>query len=862
MKEYKVLDLRSKTFFCFPICFCIFLIIFCSVIFTNARDDIRFKNFTINVEKHALTNLAQWKKGEILKGEKIIGEFESRENNLGILAFRFGNSYGGKNTELIDFRLKEKNTDEWYYDNLYHADQFLPDELFTFGFPVIPNSSGKTYIFEIESLNGKPGNAITISAFNPVFETKYKYSKAELFHDPGLLFNYLILKFSHYINLTELILIIFLSIIPMILVFILDRFERFGLMLNRYIETIRKIKHLYLLLPFIIFIATFLVSGLFSFISVDPHHDGIMLKPALDVVSGKVLFRDTFTQYGALTTYIQAGALKIFGNYLIVIKLFTALFYALSSVVLWFIWVRIMPRYLATLSCFMLILLGTYLIWIVIPWSSVYSLFFQTLSLYIFIKSIESKQGKQKYLFLSGVAVALTFWCRQPVGIFLFLAYLGYFALKTIKNKFQSISSILKNLAYFISGTVIIHFSFIIWLISNRALNDWFLQSVILPYQFGQRVGKGYLSLEILNDLFPTFMDFLWVLIPIICIIFFIWTIYHFLKERKTNSKRELLLVIILVSLASWTQYYPVVCEWHVYWAAYPMIGVTVYVFYALSMRMCNFNNKNNLHNNHTIIDSYVRIIILLSMFFSVFSPVIIKRIQWGVMRLNDNYLTVNDLSVLKLIRLFPIDKVFYENIYNQLRNYLNKHPDASIITNGPDALYLTFYNQPNNFHPIYINWDDTKNVYPNYTSTLNSYIQKSNPVIIGNSFDLYNGYCQSDISLNARDVSIKYPYEGDNDFMIVDLDRNRYTGINIRIDKGEKKINDIFVEERNLEDKVRSWRMIKKEYYGSMIVTRSGWQNNLIHIELPDILNYKTRVNIKVLFEGDECYLEKELPV
>ena len=40
-------------------------------------------------------------------------------------------------------------------------------------------------------------------------------------------------------------------------------------------------------------------------LGVDPHHDGIMLKPALDVLSGQVLFRDTFTQYGALTTYLQ-----------------------------------------------------------------------------------------------------------------------------------------------------------------------------------------------------------------------------------------------------------------------------------------------------------------------------------------------------------------------------------------------------------------------------------------------------------------------------------------------------------------------------------------------------------------------------
>ncbi|MCS6273708.1 MAG: hypothetical protein H2169_05070, partial [Opitutus sp.] len=65
---------------------------------------------------------------------------------------------------------------------------------------------------------------------------------------------------------------------------------------------------------FDVFIAALiaLVAGLifypFAAIGVDSHHDGIMLKPAMDVLSGQVLFRDTFSQYGPLTTYFQALA--------------------------------------------------------------------------------------------------------------------------------------------------------------------------------------------------------------------------------------------------------------------------------------------------------------------------------------------------------------------------------------------------------------------------------------------------------------------------------------------------------------------------------------------------------------------------
>ena len=64
-------------------------------------------------------------------------------------------------------------------------------------------------------------------------------------------------------------------------------------------------------------VASLLAAGLMALLfplsrlGVDAHHDGIMLKPALDVLAGQVLFRDTFTQYGALTTYLQAAALWI-----------------------------------------------------------------------------------------------------------------------------------------------------------------------------------------------------------------------------------------------------------------------------------------------------------------------------------------------------------------------------------------------------------------------------------------------------------------------------------------------------------------------------------------------------------------------
>ena len=55
-----------------------------------------------------------------------------------------------------------------------------------------------------------------------------------------------------------------------------------------------------------VFTITLIIASIFSCIGVDELLDAIMFKPAIDVAEGKMLFRDTFTQYGALTTLLQA----------------------------------------------------------------------------------------------------------------------------------------------------------------------------------------------------------------------------------------------------------------------------------------------------------------------------------------------------------------------------------------------------------------------------------------------------------------------------------------------------------------------------------------------------------------------------
>lgn len=155
---------------------------------------------------------------------------------------------------------------------------------------------------------------------------------------------------------------------------------------------------------------------------VDFHHDGIMLKPALDVVSGQVLFRDTFMQYGALSTYLQAVALWISPT-LLAVRCMTVAAYGVSLFFLYAAWRLILPRSLAILSCGLLMAflplyeknwLGYY--WQLLPWSSVFAMMFQSIGLYAMFRIIRGEQPERWGMIL-GATCACVFWCRQPVGV-------------------------------------------------------------------------------------------------------------------------------------------------------------------------------------------------------------------------------------------------------------------------------------------------------------------------------------------------------------------------------------------------------------------------------------------------------------
>ena len=263
----------------------------------------------------------------------------------------------------------------------------------------------------------------------------------------------------------------------------------------------------------IIFSITFLVTSFYSFLNIEYYHDGVSFNPVMDVLNGKLLFKETCgNKYGVLTVYLQSFAMLIFGKYLIVTRLLTTFTYGLIGVSLYLIWSRIINSSIAFLGCIIsLLMLPYYYIsnWPFLAWASIYGLFFQLLSLLYLIKYFESYYNKETnktstikrsgilqfkenhYLFYSGMTASLCYWCKENVGMYhmfgciLILVIQVIINIRNHKNEIISnsntkskLSDIKSQFIYLFAGFIICSSIFIAYFIITDSFNDWYIQTI------------------------------------------------------------------------------------------------------------------------------------------------------------------------------------------------------------------------------------------------------------------------------------------------------------------------------------------------------------------------------------------------
>lgn len=187
--------------------------------------------------------LISTRSGELIKGDIIRGKIESQFPNLGQITVRFNNNFHDSE-DVVLFRIGEEGSRGWYYQVKIKTDQFQPHALFPFGFPQIKDSAGKTYIFEIESLNGEQGRGISLDTQQPRFTAKAIYTKSELISDKQLALYFIFHKILSLVNYPSAVLFSFYPFVFFLFLYYFPdrKIQYFSISTGRFI-TIPHIKH-------------------------------------------------------------------------------------------------------------------------------------------------------------------------------------------------------------------------------------------------------------------------------------------------------------------------------------------------------------------------------------------------------------------------------------------------------------------------------------------------------------------------------------------------------------------------------------------------------------------------------------------
>jgi len=483
----------------------------------------------------------------------------------------------------------------------------------------------------------------------------------------------------------------------------------------------------------LVFAFAFGIKAVFASHGIDLHHDGIMFKPALDVAQGKMVFRDTFTQYGGLTVLMQAAAIKLFGESLLAIRMQTALMYGLSFYVFWLVWRRVIPSLLATFVCLVGSIMGPDSIATPFPWSSVYALFFQGLALLCAVRYVE--RGRERELFYSGGAAALSFWCRQPVGVFLAAGLsvtLAIIFLRmppggspsprafSVRSQFGSsrYGRVCRALLGFGGGFVILNGIVLLWLTRYRALGDWWKQSIEFAIVWSKRVGEGHSTAQIFNCLFPSGDLRVWTLLAVPVAVQALRSIAPFLDPKASSHRTATAIVLLMstVGITSWLQYYPVACNYHCYWASIPMLGVFAYLFYSSHI------------GGSTFLRSLMAVIVVGLVFYKDVS----WRIESTKPRIKSENLLVQSIPTLRGMRTNQQMLWSFNAFASLLDAYHRAHPDGVVVTTTNQALLPALASKQATL-PLHVNWSDWMfPLYPQAEPIRLEYIRENLPMVVG----------------------------------------------------------------------------------------------------------------------------------
>ena len=478
-------------------------------------------------------------------------------------------------------------------------------------------------------------------------------------------------------------------------------------------------------------------------IGVDAHHDGVMFKPALDVLTGHILFRDSFMQYGAMTCYLQVMALAL-QRTLLSLRLLTVAAYAGSLVFMYAAWRQILPRSLAFVAGILFILFipayekdywnDEY--WMLLPWSSVFAMLFQGIGLYALFRVIRSEQPVRWGLVL-GMACASVFWCRQPVGGMMIVTLIVVWPALIWTGWRPAGQPTRPVLGGIVGGFVVVNALLLGWIALTGALTAWWYQNVIWPGRWSESIKwgdtlplsvhpatcAGLVSLglaaaapglarrfrpDLPRRLVAGYLVCLgallvwqharvlrvvalreggWsALLPLAILVQAALSVRLAFVSRGVPRPTEYYLIASLAALAlgSLLQYYPIADSWHIFYSLAPTFGLFVYGLW----RWTGWPAA-----------------VVATVLLAAFLPSIWGRVRAIPPAVNRPLVTLEKPAILRGMRVPPEQARSLGLIADALGRIMRQQPDIPSAMIGNNALYLCLTNNQDNPTPYYVTW-------------------------------------------------------------------------------------------------------------------------------------------------------------
>ena len=300
------------------------------------------------------------------------------------------------------------------------------------------------------------------------------------------------------------------------------------------------------LILFATLIVVIFVSVIEGRYRIDPHHWGIMLSSAKDLVEGKLPYKEIYNIYGILTTVIHAIAYRYLGGNLVSIIQITAVFYVIGLWILHKITFKttksIKLAWFVFIICILIHPVAIY------PWSNYIAFPFLMGGIYFLLLN-----KNKKNLIISGILFSMAFLSREGVAIPVVLIIITFSLVDYVLTKIKIIN-VFKQCLCIVVGLLIPILIFTSYLMKNELEKYWVILSVSLPKIYAQGQFPHMSSLKFLNPFLLELwnglinLDVHWICVLLMLVVTIFGLIFSALKLKSCDEQR---LKIIKLSFAS-----------------------------------------------------------------------------------------------------------------------------------------------------------------------------------------------------------------------------------------------------------------------------------------------------------------------